>query len=188
MYNITYKQKGYKMSRFVDNKIYYFKLRVEADGLYLVSLNSNEYILLNSEILAYYLENYTLQKGTFVNSFRKILCEDGVTRFYNKEHPEYKAALKAETISIKDISEGTVLADSRGNEFIYIGSFYQEQYRRPKRKRAHFFYRKERKEIVSSTDLKRYKLILGVDPKYTSKLVNFRELCSSKSYIYLIQK
>lgn len=170
------------MSSFVDNSNYYFNITSEDDGVYLESHHPTFTIKLDPETLAYYFKHYTIQKGTFSNGFRKILCNDGLIRYFNKEHPEHIEAVKLETISIKDIDEGIVLADNNGHQYIYIGSFYKDLYRDSKRKRWHYFYRKDRKELSFRSDLKKFKAILGTDVEYTSNLVNYEKLLTGTNH------
>ena len=161
------------MSNFADNSIYYFSLEARENGMYIVSNHPVFEIRLDVEILSYYLKHYTLQKGLFSNSFRKILCDDGEERYFNNEHPEYKASVKAETLSIKDVEAGTVLEDREGKEYIYIGSFYTDQYRRDKRKRWHYFYREDKKSIDYYSDLKYFNKIVDIDYNYEDVILNF---------------
>ena len=151
------------MSSFVDKKGYYFKLVSTPEGMKIkYTLKTEEIMDIPYDILEYYLQHYTLQKGTFINQFRKILCEDGYERFYGKEHKEHKNSVKAETISIKNIQLGESLLLHGNQELFYIGSFYRKDYSVT---RVHAFISERDNSISYYRNLKRF-----------TEIVDFKEI------------
>jgi len=171
------------MARFVDEKHYYFNMFAKSDGMY---IKDGEFELkLDIETVNYYLKKYTLQKGKFSNSFRKILCNDGEERFFNREHPEYIESEKAEEISIKDIEIGEILKYRHGSEAVYIGSFYNNGYYLDQRRRFHYFYEVDNDYLRQETNLKGFKGIVGFNPKYNDRLENYLNLLEKKRGVHL---
>ena len=180
------------MSSFVNDRDYYFKLVSTPTGVQLRGTNNvnQEIVDLDHEILEYYLQHYTLQKGTFINGFRKILCDDNEERFFGKEHSEYKKAVKAETISIKDIQIGESLMFFGHEELFYIGSFYRSGRNIVK---MHTFLNEDTGYIRYFKDLKKFTEVRGYKEKYMDINHNYEKYVkpdNSNSYTsyYLTKK
>ena len=173
------------MATFLDNAGYSFNLVSKSDGVYLTSLYPSISELLDFETLAYYLKTYTLQKGHFINGFRKIQMDDGSVKYFGKEHPAYKSALKEETISMRDVSEGDTFSfDSYGEPtVVFIGSFYVKPYAGSNfRKRKHLFMNLETKNILLLNNAKKMISILGNLPEYSNKVDNYNELLNVNGF------
>jgi len=175
------------MSVFVDNNNYYFNLISTSEGMKLQDTITQELIPIDYELLDYYLNHYTIQKGLFVNSFRKIFCDDGETRFYGKENEEYKKAIKAETLSIKNVNLGDSLMLYGNSEVFYIGSFYKKG-RNPVR--MHAFLTERNNEIRFFTNLKNFTEISRHKNKYEDRVNNYKKYISNMymNYYFLTRE
>jgi len=160
------------MSNFVDKKDYYSSLKSKSDGVYIV--NNNEEHLIDFELLEYYLNNYTLTKGFFMNVFRKIECNDGVIRFYGREHQEYKDAKKAEKISVKSLELGEVLKYKNNDvEVIFLGSFYRKRWGNITR--VHVFLNERNDRVVVESTLNKFIEVTGYKTGYSDKVENLNK-------------
>jgi len=167
------------MATFADTTTYTFSLKSTDEGVVLSSRYPVVSELLDFETLNYYFEHYTLQKGIFLNGFRKINMNDGSIGYFGKEHPEYKEALKEETISIRDISEGdTFLFDRYGQPtLVFLGSFYVKNYVRTDfRKRKHIFMDILTGSIYELNNAKKMLSAVGYSDIHRNKLSNYNNI------------